>query len=142
MPAPWEIEGLDQLYFYSRIKVRQWMGEKLLALVVEGHLAQDGATEEFISVIFKAAAEPVRGVVLDLRKVTFLPSKVLPALVSLRQQVAKRGGIVAVVAPTDRIARLLTLVGMEKAFYITQDPEEAYGVAKRASGRWDKPEGE
>ena len=142
MQAPWETEGLDELYFYSRIRVRQWMGEDLMALVVEGHLGADGATEEFISLLFKAAAEPLRGAVLDLRKVTFLPSKVLPALVSLRTQLAKRGGILAIVAPTDRINRLLGLVGMEKAIYITQEPEEAYGAVKKASGRWEKQDKE
>ena len=125
MSAPWESGELDELFFYSRIRAKQWLEDELLALVIEGNLGAEGATEELIALLLQAGAEPIRGVILDLRKVTFLPSKVLPALVSLRQQVAKRGGIVAVVAPTDRIARLLTLVGMEKAFYITQDPEEA-----------------
>jgi anti-anti-sigma factor len=140
MPAPWETEGLDELYFYSRIKVRQWIGESIAALVIEGHLGLEGAAEEFVALLTKAAAEPVRGVVLDMRKVTHLPSKILPPLVSLRQQVAKKGGIVAVVAPSERINRLLGLVGMEKAIFITSDPEEAYEAARKASGRWDSPE--
>ncbi len=140
MSVPWESEGLEELYFYSRIRVRQWVGEKVLALVIEGHLGADGAGGELTSVLVKAAEEPVRGVVLDMRKVTHLPSRILPALVALRQNMAKKGGIVAVVAPSERIDRLLMLVGMEKAFYITQDPEEAYGAVKKVSQRMEAVE--
>ncbi len=137
MSAPWEVDGLDELFFYSRISVRQWMEDRVLALVIEGHLGTEGADEELTSVLVKAAEEPVHGVVLDMRKVTHLPSKILPALIALRQRIAQRGGIVAVVAPSERIDRLLALVGMEKTFYITQDPEEAYSVVKKVSRRME-----
>jgi anti-anti-sigma factor len=140
MPAPWETEGLDEIFFYSRIKVRQWLGEGILALVIEGHLGTEGAAEELTSLLVKAGSEPVRGVVLDMRKVTHLPSKILPAMVSLRSSLAKRGGIVAVVAPGERVNRLLGLVGMEKAIFVSPEPEEAYQAARKASGRWDSPE--
>jgi len=137
MEVPWDSDGLDELFFYSRIRVRQWMDEKVLALVIEGHLGADGADGELNSVLIKAAEEPVRGVVLDMRKVTHLSSRILPALVALRQNTARKGGIIAVVAPSERIDRLLTLVGMEKTFYITQDPEEAYSVVRKVSQRME-----
>jgi anti-anti-sigma factor len=140
MAVPWESEGLDQLYFYSLIRVRQWTGEGLLVLVLEGHLGNEAADGQLAAVLFKAAGDAVRGVVLDMREVTHLTSRILPALVSLRQKIAARGGVVAVVAPSERIHRLLALLGMEKTFYITQDPEDAYRVVRKASRRMEAVE--
>ncbi len=133
MPAPWESGELDELYFYTRIKVRQWLDNEILVLVVEGHLGTEGAAQELAALLAQAAGNSqVRGVILDLRKVTFLPSKVLPALVSLRTQLARRGGTLAIVAPSDRINRLLGLVGMEKAILISPDAEEAYAAIRKS----------
>lgn len=131
MPAPWESGELDELYFYTRIKVQQWLDREVLVLVVEGHLGTEGADRELAALLLQAAAQPVRGVVLDFRKVTFLPSKVLPSLVSLRTQLAKRGGILAIVAPTERVNRLLALVGMEKTILIGPDAEEVYAAVRK-----------
>ncbi len=131
MPVPWESGELDELYFYTRIKVRQWLDREVLVLVVEGHLGTEGAGRELAALLLQAATQPVRGVVLDFRKVTFLPSKVLPSLVSLRTQLAKRGGILAIVAPTERVNRLLGLVGMEKAILIGPDAEEVYEAVRK-----------
>ena len=132
MPAPWESGELDELYFYTRIKVRQWLDNEILVLVVEGHLGTEGADQELTALLVQAAgSSQVRGVILDFRKVSFLPSKVLPALVSLRTQLAKRGGILAIVALSDRVNRLLGLVGMEKAILISPDAEEAYAAVRK-----------
>lgn len=130
MPAPWESEQLDQLFFYSRVRVRQWRGGEILALVVEGHLDAEGAAGEFASLLMQAAIEPVRGVILDLQEVTFLPSKVLPALVSLRTTLTQRGGMLAIVSPTERLGRLLGLLGMEKAILIGPDAEAVYASVR------------
>lgn len=133
MPAPWESGELDELYFYTSIKVRQWLDNEILVLVVEGHLGTEGAAQELAALLVQAAgSSQVRGVILDFRKVTFLPSKVLPSLVSLRTQLARRGGILAIVAPSDRINRLLGLVGMEKAILISPDAEEAYAAVRKS----------
>ena len=140
MSAPWESGELDELFFYSRIRAKQWLEDELLALVIEGNLGAEGAAEELIALLLQAGAEPIRGVILDLRKVTFLPSKVLPALMSLRTELTKRGGILAITAPTDRIGRLLGLVGLEKAILISADAEEVYRAVRSCLGG-DSPAG-
>ena len=131
MPAPWESQNPDRLYFYSRLKVRQWLDGEIKVLIVAGHLGEEGASEEFTSLLRQAGEEPFRGVILDLRNVSFLPSKVLPALVALRTELTQRGGMPAIVAPTERLNRLLGLVGMEKAVLITSDPEAAYDAVRK-----------
>jgi len=129
-PAPWDAEQLDQLYYYTELRVRQWLDGGLLVLVIEGHLGSAEAAGEFTALLLQAGEAPIRGVVLDMRLVSFVPSKALPGLIALRTRLAQRGGLLAVVAGGERLSRVLGLVGLEKAILITPDPRRAWQAAR------------
>ena len=92
-----------------------------------------GSVETCKARILGAARGPARGVVVDLRRVTFLDSSGLKLIFSLRRRLSRRGKQFALVAPEHReVRRLLNLVDVEAAVELRESIEDAVRYCREA----------
>jgi anti-sigma B factor antagonist len=65
-----------------------------------------------------AAANESDQVDIDLSNVTYADSTALGLFVALRNRLSQRGGVVRLVAPSERMRKLLMYAGLDQAFEI------------------------
>jgi anti-anti-sigma factor len=85
----------------------------------------DLATVEGLDGALRRAEESHLLVVLDLRRVPFMDSSGLHALIAADLRMRERGGRLVVVQGGDQIRRLLGLTGADRQLEIVDDPDEA-----------------
>ena len=75
--------------------------------------------------LFELVAAGIRRVVVDLSHTTFIDSSGLGVLVNGLRQVARRGGELVIVCPTERILRPFKATGLHRHLPIARSREEA-----------------
>lgn len=78
----------------------------------------DIAAKEELRARLDAAAAESDTVDIDLSKVDYADSTALGLIIGLRNRLRERGGDVRLVAPSDRMRKLLHYAGLEQAFNI------------------------
>ena len=88
--------------------------------------ALDLATERRLRAdVSQAAGDPSRGLVVDLRGVTFMESSTLAVLVHADQQFRRQGRVLACVVRQGAVERLLDATGLRHALAVFDTPENA-----------------
>ncbi len=80
----------------------------------------DIAVKEDLRARLDAAAEQSDCVDIDLSKVEYADSTALGLIIGLRNRLRERGGTVRLVAPSDRVRKLLSYAGLDQAFEIVE----------------------
>lgn len=80
----------------------------------------DLAAKEDLRVRLDAAAAQSERVDVDLSKVEYADSTALGLLIGLRNRLRERGGDVRLVAPSERMRKLLNYAGLDQAFNIVE----------------------
>jgi anti-sigma B factor antagonist len=80
----------------------------------------DIAVKDDLRARLDAAAEQSDTVDIDLSKVEYADSTALGLIIALRNRLQERGGTVRLVAPSDRVRKLLNYAGLDKAFEIIE----------------------
>lgn len=75
------------------------------------------AKEELRARLDEAAAQSDR-VDIDLSKVQYADSTALGLIIALRNKLRERGGEVRLIAPSERMRKLLNYAGLDRAFNI------------------------
>jgi anti-sigma B factor antagonist len=78
----------------------------------------DIAIKEELRARLDAAAEQSDSVDIDLSKVDYADSTALGLIIALRNRLRERGGEVRLVAPSERVRKLLNYAGLDQAFTI------------------------
>ncbi|HKU66258.1 MAG TPA: STAS domain-containing protein [Candidatus Baltobacteraceae bacterium] len=78
----------------------------------------DIAVKEDLRERLDAAAEQSDTVDIDLSKVQYADSTALGLIIALRNRLRERGGTVRLVAPSERVRKLLGYAGLDRAFEI------------------------
>jgi anti-sigma B factor antagonist len=78
----------------------------------------DIAVKEELRARLDAAAEQADTVDIDLSKVDYADSTALGLIIALQNRLRERGGTVRLVAPSERVRKLLNYAGLERAFEI------------------------
>ena len=78
----------------------------------------DIALKDELRARFDAAAEQSDCVDIDLSKVEYADSTALGLIIGLRNRLRERGGTVRLVAPSQRMRKLLNYAGLDQAFEI------------------------
>lgn len=78
----------------------------------------DIAVKEELRARLDAAAEQSNRVDIDLSKVEYADSTALGLIIGLRNRLRERGGNVRLVAPSERVRKLLNYAGLDQAFEI------------------------
>jgi anti-sigma B factor antagonist len=81
----------------------------------------------------KALASGRNQIILDLSGVQYMNSAGLRELVQLWKRIQKTGGALIVANPSERVKRLLELVGLETIFPIYSDPAWTSSLRSAAS---------
>jgi anti-sigma B factor antagonist len=76
----------------------------------------DIAVKEELRARLDAAAEQADTVDIDLSKVDYADSTALGLIIALQNRLRERGGTVRLVAPSERVRKLLKYAGLERAF--------------------------
>jgi anti-anti-sigma factor len=88
--------------------------------------ALDLATERRLRAdVSQAAGDPSRGLVIDLRGVTFMESSTLAVLVHADRQFRRQGRVLACVVRQGPVERLLDVSGLRQTLAVFETPEEA-----------------
>jgi anti-sigma B factor antagonist len=80
----------------------------------------DIAVKDDLRARLDAAAEQSDTVDIDLSKVEYADSTALGLIIGLRNRLRERGGSVRLVAPSERMRKLLGYAGLDKAFEIVE----------------------
>jgi anti-anti-sigma factor len=72
-----------------------------------------------------ALGEPIRELTVDLSAVTFIDSSALGMILELWRQSSRVGFELALRSPSRQVARLFTMVGLDRALPIIDGPSEA-----------------
>jgi anti-anti-sigma factor len=80
---------------------------------------------ELCGAVEEAIANGAREVLVDCRRMEFLDSSGVGALLDLRKQLADLGGILILFAPTNTVAQTLEVTGLNREFHIVEDPGPA-----------------
>ncbi len=78
----------------------------------------DIAVKDDLRARLDAAAAESDTVDIDLSKVDYADSTALGLIIALRNRLRERGGTVRLVSPSDRMRKLLSYAGLDKAFEI------------------------
>lgn len=78
----------------------------------------DIAVKDELRARLDAAAEQTDTIDIDLSKVNYADSTALGLLIALQNRLRQRGGTVRLVAPSERMRRLLNYAGLERSFPI------------------------
>ena len=78
----------------------------------------DIAVKDELRARLDAAAEQADTIDIDLSKVNYADSTALGLLIALQNRLRQRGGTVRLVAPSERMRRLLNYAGLERSFPI------------------------
>jgi anti-sigma B factor antagonist len=78
----------------------------------------DIAVKDELRARLDAAAEQADTVDIDLSKVDYADSTALGLIIALQNRLRERGGTVRLVAPSERVRKLLKYAGLERAFEI------------------------
>lgn len=78
----------------------------------------DIAIKEELRARLDAAAAQSDSVDIDLSKVHYADSTALGLIIGLRKRLRERGGEVRLVAPSERVRKLLNYAGLDRAFTI------------------------
>lgn len=80
----------------------------------------DIAVKDELRARLDAAAEQSDAVDIDLSKVQYADSTALGLIIALRNRLRERGGTVRLVAPSERMRKLLGYAGLDRAFEIVE----------------------
>lgn len=80
----------------------------------------DIAVKDDLRARLEAAAEQSDSVDIDLSKVEYADSTALGLIIALRNRLSERGGTVRLVAPSERMRKLLNYAGLDQAFEIIE----------------------
>ena len=100
---------------------------KQTIIVVRGDLDMGTDSQLRVAVRAELAAPGLTTLGLDLGEVTFLDSSGVTALLDIRKDANDRGIGLELVAVSQRVARVLTIVGLAEAFGIPADPDTVPG---------------
>jgi anti-sigma B factor antagonist len=98
------------------------MSNRRVMVTVELAGDVDIAVKEELRERLNAAAEQSDTVNIDLSKVDYADSTALGLIIALRNRLRERGGTVRLVAPSQRMRKLLNYAGLEQAFEIIEAP--------------------
>jgi anti-sigma B factor antagonist len=104
------------------------LGGDALVLELEGQIDLYSAPA-FKERMLGAIDEGKRRIVVDLSKVDFMDSTGLSVLVGAWKRVSPENGSVTIVTDQDEVRRLFELVGLDYAFAIVADRDEAIRLA-------------
>ena len=94
---------------------------RIFNVVVRGEL-DVANTPELCAVVERAIANGALEVLVDCRYMAFLDSSGVGALLDLRTQLARLGGMLVLFGPTGTVAQTLAVTGLDKEFHIVEDP--------------------
>jgi anti-sigma B factor antagonist len=80
----------------------------------------DIAVKDDLRARLDAAAKESDSVDIDLSKVEYADSTALGLIIGLRNRLRERGGTVRLVAPSQRVRKLLNYAGLDRAFEIVE----------------------
>jgi anti-sigma B factor antagonist len=80
----------------------------------------DIAVKDDLRARLDAAAEQSDTVDIDLSKVQYADSTALGLMIALRNRLRERGGTVRLVAPSERVRKLLSYAGLDQVFEIIE----------------------
>jgi anti-sigma B factor antagonist len=92
-------------------------------VIVRGEL-DVANTPQLCEAIETALADGALEVLIDCRAMTFLDSSGVGALLDLRKQLASRGGVLILFAPTEAVAQTLEVTGLDAEFHVVPLPDE------------------
>jgi anti-sigma B factor antagonist len=78
----------------------------------------DLAVKDKVQALLDAASQQSDRVDVDLSEVDYADSTALGLLITLRKRLQERGGELRLVAPSDRVRRLLQIAGLDQVFEI------------------------
>lgn len=94
---------------------------RILNVAVRGEL--DAAnTPKLCRAVERAIEAGALEVLVDCRWMEFLDSSGVGALLDLRSQLAKLGGVLVLFGPTGTVAQTLEVTGLDREFHIVEDP--------------------
>ena len=96
----------------------------MLTVAVRGEL-DVANTPELCGVVEKAISSGAREVVVDCRLMEFLDSSGVGALLDLRSQLARLGGVLILFGPTGTVAQTLEVTGLNREFQIVEEPGQS-----------------
>jgi anti-sigma B factor antagonist len=112
---------------------------------LRGRLVADDGGTSFTNRITALLSFGHRNLLVDFGRVTYIDSGGVGALVSMFLRVARRGGRLKVLRPSDRVRRVLHMTGLLDVFEVFDDEEAALhsfahqsalpDLARRASAR-------
>jgi anti-sigma B factor antagonist len=70
-------------------------------------------------------AGDVRAMVIDLERVTFMDSKAIGSLVSIRKAILKQGGVLGLCGLHPYVKKIITMVTLNTIFEVYDDKEQA-----------------
>lgn len=82
----------------------------------------DIAVQEELRAQLDAAAAQSNTVEIDLSGVSYADSTALGIFIALRNTLRERGGDIRLVAPSDRVRKLLSYAGLDRVFEISDSP--------------------
>lgn len=80
----------------------------------------DIAVKDELRARLDAAAEQADTIDIDLSKVNYADSTALGLIIALQKRLRQRGGTVRLVAPSERMRKLLNYAGLERSFEILE----------------------
>lgn len=72
-------------------------------------------------------------VVLDIGELSYISSAGIGAMMGLAQRLRKKGGILVLLRPSEKVFKILDTLGFTKIFQITNDADEALRAVEVAS---------
>jgi anti-sigma B factor antagonist len=102
------------------VTTEQHPGQTRVVLIGELDIASTGGLEEQLAAI---EVNSPGMLVLDLRRVEFIDSTGLRALIAADQRARSEGRRLAVVRGPNAVARLLTVTQLDQRFEIVDDPD-------------------
>jgi anti-sigma B factor antagonist len=96
-------------------------GESKLDAEVRGEL-DALTTPEFCAAVESAIADGMTDILLDCRRLTFVDSTGMGALLDIRKQVMAVSGQLILFGPTEELMRTLALTGLDRVFHIVEAP--------------------
>lgn len=95
-------------------------------ITVDGRIDSNSAPE-FDSKLKEVTGNGRYNLVLDLSSVNYMSSAGLRAIVAALRETKKRGGDVRIASPSDRVAEVLSLAGLDSLFKVYDDATTAVG---------------
>src|SRR5262249_20058433 len=117
------------------LHINQRSAAGVMVLEVAGHLAADEGDSVFKDHVETLVSAGCRSLLVDLRSVTYLDSGGAGMLAATYLHVVKRGGMLKLLCPSERVCRVLQMTHLLSVFEVFEDEAAAtrsFDVGSRA----------